>query len=111
MLSDIITSSTLLIGIVCCVLAMQYLKHVRLMAMIERGIDPQAFAALPVALANPLDRAMRTTAIGLALTLGLSFIGIGPWLLGGLIPLFIGLAKLAAVQLSASTIADRPQSN
>ena len=111
MLSDIITSSTLFLAIAACVVAAQYLKHRRLMAMIERGIDPQTVAALPVALANPLDRAMRTTAIGLALTLGLSFIGFGPWLLGGLIPLFIGLAKLAAIHLSAPTVADCPQTH
>lgn len=30
--------------------------------------------------------------IGLALTIGLATLGIGPWLLAGLLPLFIGLA-------------------
>jgi hypothetical protein len=46
--------------------------------------------------------------IGLALTIGLSFIGFlvepgrfvpGPWLLGGLIPLFVGLAQVATAVL------------
>jgi hypothetical protein len=49
--------------------------------------------------------------IGMALTIGLSFIGLGdgswrpgPWLLGGLIPLFIGLAQVATAVLSGAQI-------
>jgi hypothetical protein len=41
-----------------------------------------------------LQRAMVLTAVGLAITVGLSFIGMGPWLIGGFVPLFIGLAKV-----------------
>lgn len=57
-----------------------------------------------------LRKGIRLTCIGFALTLGLSFIGYssndgptihpGPWLLGGLIPMFIGLAQVASVLLS-----------
>ena len=56
--------------------------------------------------ANPaaqvaLRNAVVIVAVGLALTIGLSFIGFdggrftpGPWLLGGLVPLFVGLAQV-----------------
>ncbi len=49
--------------------------------------------------------------IGMALTIGLSFIGFhddswrpGPWLLGGLIPLFIGLAQVASAVMFGATL-------
>lgn len=66
--------------------------------------------------------------IGIALTIGLSFVGyhdgdvvreagveihtgahweVGPWLLGGLIPLFIGLAQLTLAILGDPSILDR----
>ncbi len=35
-----------------------------------------------------------TTMVGLALFLGLATLGTGPWLLGGLIPLFVGLGMV-----------------
>jgi hypothetical protein len=35
-----------------------------------------------------------TAMCGLALLLGLATIGIGPWLLGGLVPLFVGLGMV-----------------
>jgi len=41
-----------------------------------------------------LRRGCITGAVGLALLLGLLTIGIGPWLLAGLIPLFVGLAEI-----------------
>jgi hypothetical protein len=50
--------------------------------------------------------------VGLALTIGLSFIGFliepgrfvpGPWLLGGLIPLFIGLAQVVTAMMFGAT--------
>ena len=53
--------------------------------------------------------------IGLALLTGLSFIGLhdtgngyvfrpGPWLLGGLIPMFIGIAQVIIAVLSGATL-------
>ncbi len=35
-----------------------------------------------------------TTMVGLALLLGLATLGTGPWLLGGLLPLFVGLGMV-----------------
>ncbi len=48
--------------------------------------------------------------IGLALTIGLSFIGLddgtfhpGPWLLGGLIPMFVGVGQIIVALLSGAS--------
>ena len=46
------------------------------------------------ALQKELSGGLILAAIGLAITVGLSFIGMGPWLIGGLIPLFIGLVRV-----------------
>ncbi len=62
-----------------------------------------------------LRRGIRLTFIGFALTIGLSFIGYsdgplgpmwhpGPWLLGGLIPLFIGLSQVTSAMLAGATL-------
>ena len=50
--------------------------------------------------------------IGLALVVGLSFINpghVGPWLLGGLIPLFVGLAQVIIAVLSGASLTPPPQ--
>ncbi len=58
-----------------------------------------------------LQRGIMTTFIGVALVIGLSFIGYhhgsfvpGPWLIGGLVPLFIGLAQVTGALLSGAQI-------
>ena len=65
----------------------------------------------PVAAQRCLHRAIRLTCVGLAITVGLSFIGYhdgqiepGPWLLGGLIPTFIGVAQIISAILSGATL-------
>jgi hypothetical protein len=59
-----------------------------------------------------LRKGMVLAAVGLALTIGLGFIGtfvdphrytFGPWLLGGLIPLFIGLAQIVSALMTGAT--------
>jgi hypothetical protein len=93
---------------------LQYMERIE---MIRHGINPDAGAhpaggpapAPPSAPAGfggayappgsreaqaSLQRAMCLTAVGLAITVGLSFIGMGPWLIGGFVPLFIGLARV-----------------
>ncbi len=63
-----------------------------------------------------LRKGITLTFIGLALLTGLSFIGMhdngtgytfhpGPWLLGGLIPMFIGMAQVIIALLSGATLA------
>jgi hypothetical protein len=58
-----------------------------------------------------LRKGMQLAFIGLALLIGLGFIGYhgngmffpGPWLLGGLIPLFVGIAQVIGAVLSGAT--------
>ncbi len=66
-----------------------------------------------------LRKGLVVTAVGIALTIGLSFIGtvadpphytFGPWLLGGLIPLFVGLAQIVSALMSGATMGV-PQGN
>jgi hypothetical protein len=101
------------------------MTHVERVEMIRHGIDPGNATAVdsspdltnakmrgayaghdvynsPSAQAA-LQKGLVLAAIGLAITLGLSFIGYGPWLIGGFIPLFIGVAQvLIAMNAGAS---------
>lgn len=105
------------------------MAHRERMAMLQHGIMPpssrgfwrhggtEGWTAAPGTPMRPcpdvedaqmsLNRGIKTSMIGLALLIGLSFIGYstsgpfglpswhpGPWLLGGLIPLFVGLAQI-----------------
>ncbi len=56
-----------------------------------------------------LRRGIQVACIGFALLIGLSFIGFhdgryvyGPWLLGGLIPMFVGIAQIISAVLSGA---------
>ncbi|MBV9408193.1 MAG: hypothetical protein JO164_05185 [Candidatus Eremiobacteraeota bacterium] len=54
-----------------------------------------------------LFKGIRLTLIGFAILLGLSFIGGGhggPWLLGGLIPMFVGIAQIIIALLSGAQL-------
>jgi hypothetical protein len=57
-----------------------------------------------------LRRGIQVAFIGLALLIGLSFIGagsghyLGPWLLGGLIPMFVGIAQIISAILGGARI-------
>lgn len=58
-----------------------------------------------------LRKGIGTTCIGVALLIGLSFIGysgdgtfrLGPWLLGGLIPMFVGIAQVINAVVSGAS--------
>jgi hypothetical protein len=63
---------------------------------------------------DTLYKGIRTAFIGLAILIGLSFIGGtpgspefhgGPWLLGGLIPMFVGVAQIIIALLSGAQFA------
>jgi hypothetical protein len=106
--------------------------HQERIEMIRRGVMPppdarwakrmNAYAPPPGQYAQGYDaydygqwqanRALRKgitlAMIGFALLVGLSFIDIGqpgPWLLGGLIPLFVGIAQIIIALLSGARIA------
>jgi hypothetical protein len=64
-------------------------------------------AGVPDAARAQLYKGIKTAAVGLALFVGLSFIDPfrpGPWLLGGLVPLFVGLAQILTAYLSGATL-------
>jgi hypothetical protein len=112
------------------ILLIRYLDHRERMAMIDRGLTPPERAhTLPT---RPASAALRggiiTAMVGLAVTIGLYTLGyllppslsatpghIGPWLLPGLIPLFVGLALVASHYLapppSSSTSTSSPASS
>jgi hypothetical protein len=61
-----------------------------------------------------LQKGIRLTFVGFALTIGLSFIGYrtlagipiwepGPWLLAGLVPMFVGIAQIVTAMLDGAT--------
>ncbi|HTU80557.1 MAG TPA: DUF6249 domain-containing protein [Candidatus Acidoferrales bacterium] len=68
--------------------------------------DPEYYAQ------HQLRRGIQVAFIGLALLIGLSFIGYhgsgeyvwGPWLLAGLIPMFVGIAQVISAVLSGAKI-------
>jgi hypothetical protein len=104
------------------------LAHRERMAMIQNGIAPGLPARgkqpaepfrEPVPAQVTLAKGIRLAFIGLAVTIGLSSLGFhdgywqpGPWLLGGLIPLFIGIAQILVALISGATLGphfSRPQ--
>lgn len=108
-------------------IAMRAMQHRERMEMIKRGIPPTGVSAPnwsrqagagPAAAPrfvepNGMDaqKALRKgivlAFIGLAITIGLSFIDPfhpGPWLLGGLIPLFIGVAQVIIALMAGATL-------
>jgi hypothetical protein len=54
-----------------------------------------------------LRKGIRVAFVGMALLIGLSFIGhsFGPWLLAGLVPLFVGIAQVITAILGGARIA------
>ncbi|MGR4064099.1 MAG: hypothetical protein ACLQPV_01465 [Vulcanimicrobiaceae bacterium] len=119
------------------------LKHNERMAMIRAGIIPpnggsgsppkgwqQAGYAQPSATARDgcqssnlfpgdyaqqqLAKGIRLTMVGVALLIGLSFIGhgyFGPWMLGGLIPMFVGIAQIITAILAGARFMPQEQVN
>lgn len=63
-----------------------------------------------------MNNGIKTTMVGIALLIGLSFIGWrgdgvfhpGPWLLGGLIPMFVGIAQIITALMAGAQLMMRP---
>ena len=81
--------------------------------MAREGYDPSSFTQRGMAAYDQngyypdrmLRKGVTIAMIGMALLIGLSFIDVGrpgPWLLGGLIPLFIGLAQIILALMSGA---------
>jgi hypothetical protein len=85
------------------------------------GPQMQGYAAYddPNSMQCTMRRGIITAAVGFALLIGLSFIGYhggdglfspasirpGPWLLGGLIPMFVGIAQIIIALMSGAVFA------
>jgi hypothetical protein len=72
---------------------------------------PSAPGAYEYYAQNQLRKGITLTMIGFALLIGLSFIGplngiffFGPWMLGGLIPMFVGIAQIINAVLNGARI-------
>ncbi len=76
--------------VVVLIIALRWFTHKERMGRIAQGQseEPQKGKSHKTVLALGLVIGL----IGLALTIGLVTLGIGPWLLAGLLPLFVGLA-------------------
>jgi len=113
-------------------IAVRAMQHRERIEMIRHGMPPpppknnRGWAAPPsqayAATQGPgsyddaqaaLRKGIVVVAVGVALTIGLGFIGTlvdpphytyGPWLLGGLIPLFVGLAQVVIALISGATL-------
>ncbi|MEO7202818.1 MAG: hypothetical protein ABI431_08195 [Candidatus Tumulicola sp.] len=74
------------------------------------GWSPAAYDPSYQAQAH-LRKGVQVAFIGLALLIGLSFIGhhaFGPWLLGGLIPLFVGIAQIITAIMGGAQFGQLP---
>jgi hypothetical protein len=101
--------------------------HKERMAMIQRGMAPPPGPGVPppppgwypapgvmpppdyLYAQRSLRRGIQVACIGLALLIGLGTIGgshhiMGPWLLGGLIPLFVGIAQILNAYLNGARL-------
>lgn len=79
----------------------RYFIHKERMAMIERGlVPPETRIALPRTPAARRSTGIFLTVVGFAITLGLLTLGVGPWLLAGLVPAAVGIGLLLELELS-----------
>ncbi len=105
----------LFVAIAAIIIAVLYFRHKERMAYLTgvRAPEPPAapgntypypppvpppYTYPPPAPPRPLATSLNMVGIGLGITLGLLPIGFGPWLIVGLIPLFIGLVRLGLLQ-------------
>ncbi len=117
-----------LVGIICIIgipmfawIISRMLSHRERIEMIRHGYVPPptpfpsrvaGAAAYDPALSahQQLRRGVSVAFVGLALLIGLSFIGYsgdghffpGPWLLGGLIPMFVGIAQIVSALMGGA---------
>jgi predicted tellurium resistance membrane protein TerC len=78
--------------VVLLVIALRWFSYKERMALIAQGISPEDQRQKRKNHKTILAIGLVIGLIGLALTIGLITLGVGPWLLAGLLPLFVGLA-------------------
>jgi hypothetical protein len=117
-----------LVAIFGTVVLMRWFKHREILALAEKGLLPAQYAQYVSASRGRglLGWGIALVALGLALMIGLWPIGFvtrpgghaegppyplyfGPWMLGGLIPLFIGLALLITYFLTRKEETSAPE--
>ena len=94
------------------VAVLRWFRHKELLAMIQQGGMPEQYANMPRVQNEHATRnwGVALTALGLALVVGLwpldfvggptYVLGLGPWMLAGFIPMFLGLALLIIYYLT-----------
>lgn len=86
-----------LLLVVILVLGLRWFKYRERMAALQRtAVSAELFAedTPEQRRKRQLANGLTTALVGLALTIGLGTLGVGPWLLAGLIPLFVGLSLI-----------------
>lgn len=76
------------------VVFIRMLKHREIIEYAKRGMYPPYQMAGTKVPTESFKNGITTTGVGLGITFGLSLIGIGVWLIAGLIPLFVGLSLM-----------------
>ena len=123
-----VVPSAFLVAIFGTVVLLRWFKHREILALAEKGLLPAQYAQYMSASRGRglLGWGIALVALGLALMIGLWPIGFvtrpgghaegppyplyfGPWMLGGLIPLFIGLALLITYFLTRKEEASTPE--
>jgi hypothetical protein len=110
-----VVPSAFLVAIFGTVVLLRWFKHREIMALAEKGLLPAQYAQYMSASRGRglLGWGIALAALGLALMIGLWPLGFvveepyplnfGPWMLCGLIPLFIGLALLITYFLTRNS--------
>lgn len=105
-MSSCVVPIAFLVAICGTIALLRWFRHREIMALAEKGLMPAQYAQYVRASRGRglMGWGIALAALGLALMIGLWPIGFivrepyplyfGPWMLGGLIPLFIGLALL-----------------
>lgn len=75
-------------------ITLRWFSHRERMALISRGQSPPDKPTKEEQMKTMLAIGLPISLIGLGLTIGLLTMGVGPWLLAGLLPLFAGLALI-----------------
>lgn len=82
--------------LVVLIITLRWFVHKERMALISKGVPLENKRTKEERQKIYLSVGITISLLGLVLTIGLATIGIGPWLLAGLIPLAIGLSVVLA---------------
>ena len=95
--------------VVILVIALRWFSYKERMALIAQGVSPEEQREQGKNHKTVLAIGLVIGLIGLALTIGLVTLGVGPWLLAGLLPLFVGLAFILVSLVLAPSKSKEPK--